>query len=599
MAIRKNIPLVDYTSRDFTSIKEQLRNYRRRYYSNVSRDENQASFDEMVEDEVAYVGDQLNFYLDYSINESFLPTAVEYNNVLKHGRTVGHKFKGNPSSSGIQTFFLIVPANAAGLGPDLAYIPFLKKGTELTSTAGTGFILNEDVNFSTSSNEVVVARVDEDTGTPTSYAIKAVGQIISGRLVEEIISVGDYEKLLRLELAGSDISEIISVQDSNGNDYFEVNYLTQDVVYKPLTNKGADGETVPNILKPFAVPRRFTVERLRNKTFIQFGYGSETDTSSDPIVDPAQVVLDVFGKDHIVDQSFDPTNLLGTDKLGISPANTNLRIVYRINTADNVNASEGSVNNVTNPIFEFDDISNLDDELVRSVVDSIETTNERSITGDVTLPTVDELKVQIFDTFGSQNRAVTNNDYKAISYNMPPKFGRIKRVNIIQDPDSFKRNLNMYVISEDANGSLTTATDTLKQNLKTWILSNKMINDTIDILDAKVVNFGIEFVIKSDRDSNRFDIVNRATERLRDAFQNKYDVGEPIDISKIYKLLNRVEGVVDTLKVNIFQKTGGNYSTTRFDIKSQTSADGTFIKVPRNVIVEVKYPDVDIVGSSK
>src|SRR3990167_6116951 len=191
---RRFLPLIKYTSLDFESIKRDLNDFRARYYSNISRDNAEASFDDMMLDTVSYVGDILSFYLDYSVNESFLDTAVEFNNVLRHGRTFGYRFTGNPSSSGIETFYIIIPANNTGLGPDVNYIPILKKDSELISLSGNGFMLNEDVVFSKPSNQIVVARVDEATGAPTAYAIKAFGKIISGRIVQEVIDVGDFEK---------------------------------------------------------------------------------------------------------------------------------------------------------------------------------------------------------------------------------------------------------------------------------------------------------------------------------------------------------------------------------------------------------------------
>ena len=72
---------------------------------------------------------------------------------------------------------------------------------------------------------------------------------------------------------------------------------------------------------------------------------------------------------------------------------------------------------------------------------------------------------------------------------MDPKYGKIKRCNIMRDPDSLKRNLNMYVLAEDQNGKLTSCNDSLKANLKMWINQYRMINDTIDILAGKIINF--------------------------------------------------------------------------------------------------------------
>jgi len=593
---RKNFPLVKYTNRDFESIKESLLDYKKRYYPNISKDQNESSFDDLMMDLVSYVGDQLSFYVDYSVNESFLDTAIEFNNVLKLGKQLGYKFRGNPTSTGIGTFFAIVPANAGGLGPDSAYLFTLKRGSELSSIGGNGFLLNEDIDFANPQNSVVVARVNESTGLPTAYAVKTHGKIISGRMVEEVINVGDFQKFLRLELSGRDISEVVSVVDSEGNEYFEVDYLSQDIIYKAIPNRADTSTTAPSLLRPFVVPRRFMVDRERTKTFLQFGFGSDRDVISDPLIDPTQVVLDIHGKNYISDVTFDPTNILGTDKLGIAPSNTILRVTYRVNTADNVNAAVNSVTQVVNPIVEFADMNSLNLEVVRGIIDSIEITNEEAIIGDITNPTVQELKLRIFDNFSSQNRAVTSLDYKSFVYAMPPEFGAIKRVNVIQDPDSFKRNLNMYVISEDNDGSLITTNQTIKENLKIWLQQGKMVNDTIDILDAKIINLGIDFVVAGDLEINKYDILNNCISVLRDEISKKE---EPFSITRIHKRLQKAIGVVDVIKVRIYQKKGGNYSDVRIDIDSLITPNGRFISCPQNVIFEIKYPNQDLRGSVK
>lgn len=589
---------IKYTARDFESIKREINEYRKRYYSNISKDENEAAFDEMMLDTVAYVGDILSFYTDYAANESFLNTSVEFENILKHGRSLGYKFKGNPSSFGIGTFYAIFPANSTGLGPDQNYLFNLKRGSEFASSDGTGYLLNQDVNFSDSRNEVVVARVDENTGIPTAYAIKTSGQLISGRVVEELIEVGAFQKFLRIELAGENISEILSVVDDEGNEYFEVDYLSQDVVFKAVSNRDTNtNEEVPNLLRPFVVPRRFVVERERVKTFLQFGFGSERDIKSDPLIDPSKVILDVFGKDYVTDSSFDPSNILGTDKMGISPSNTTLRVVYRVNTSENVNAAPDSITSVVNPIIQYNDITILDPEVIRAVNDSLEVTNEESIVGDVTLPTIDELKRRIFGSFGAQNRAVTAQDYKSLVYQMPPKFGAIKRVNIVQDQDSFKRNLNMYILAEAADGTFTYANSSLKQNLRTWILKSKAINDTIDIIDAKIINVGIDFTVVGELYKNKFEIRDEAIRAVQREFEKKLDIGEPLFITRIYDALKFVDGVVDVIKVNVFQKSGNSYSDVRVNIQNLLSPDGRFFKAPSNVVFEIKFPEIDIRGA--
>ena len=147
MANKKQLPAIKYTSRDFNSIKEDLVDYARRYYPNTFKDFNEAGFGALMLDTVSYVGDILSFYLDYSVNESFIDTAVEYNNVLKLGKQMGFRLQGNPTSYGIATLYVVVPANNSGMAPDSRYIPILKRNSSFNALNGASFLLNQDVNF--------------------------------------------------------------------------------------------------------------------------------------------------------------------------------------------------------------------------------------------------------------------------------------------------------------------------------------------------------------------------------------------------------------------------------------------------------------------
>ena len=129
---KRNIP-INYTSRDFDSIRQDLTNYAKRYYPDTFKDFSEASFGSLMLDTVAYVGDIMSFYLDYQVNESFIDTAVEYNNVVRLAKQMGYKYQGPKSTTGIVSFYAIVPANMTGLGPDTSYLPILKVNTVVSS----------------------------------------------------------------------------------------------------------------------------------------------------------------------------------------------------------------------------------------------------------------------------------------------------------------------------------------------------------------------------------------------------------------------------------------------------------------------------------
>jgi hypothetical protein len=588
---------IKYTSREFDSIKNDLIEHAKRYYPDTFKDFNEASFGALMLDTVAYIGDILSFYLDYQVNESYLDSAIEYDNVIRLARQMGYKFKANPSSFGTVAIYVIVPASTSGLGPDTAYLPMLKKGTQLSSTSGNTFMLDEEVRFDDPSNEIVAARTDSTTGLPTHYAIRSYGRIVSGIFSVESVSIGSFERFRKIKLDSNNISEVVSVTDSEGNEYLEVEHLSQNTVYKEVVNKDDNKDTVPSLLRPLIVPRRFVVEREKNNIFLQFGYGGPSEIRTPSVAEPKNVVLQLNGRSHITDKSFDPYRLLNTDKFGIAPANTTLTITYRTNTAANVNAAAGSVTKVVNPLVEFADRGSLSNTKVNEVISSFESFNEEPIVGDTRLPTSEEIKRRTIDFFATQNRAVTQLDYEALVYSMPEKFGSVKRCKIIRDPDSLRRNLNLYLISENSRGKLTTTNTTIKENVKTWLSRSKMISDTIDILDAKVVNIGVEFEVVADEESNKFQILSDCNQAVRDVLAITPYIGEPLYITDIYSALNKVKGVVDAKRVNITRKLGARYSTTRFNINEAMSADGRYISIPKNVIAEIKFPDTDIKGA--
>jgi len=582
---------IDYTARNFSSIKQELVGYARRYYPETFKDFNEASFGALMVDMVSYVGDMLSFYVDYQANESFLQTAIEYQNVVKLARQLGYKFNASPTSHGVLTFYVLVPISTTGAGPDINYLPILKRGSTFRSTNGASFITTEDVNFADSTNEVVVGTVDDVLGSPLTYAVKASARCISGQYAALDYEIGGFQKFRKLEIPGGQIvSEIISVRDENGNEYIEVDYLSQDVVYRSIINPDANQRILaPRIMKPVAVPRRFVVEREATNTYIVFGHGSEADLSIDPVAEPNKVILDLHGKEHVIDKSFDPTNLISSDKLGVGPENTVLTVIFRTSRSTTVNSPANTVNRPIDANFKFDSKHSLSDIKMNRVINSLQINNESPIIGDPVNVSTDEIRQKAYGTFYSQNRAVTLQDYKNLVYSMPLRFGAISRCAIMKDDDSFKKNLNLYTICKNQNGTLTPPNITLKQNLKTWLNQYRMINDSIDILDAKIINLGLDFEIITRPGVNKSVMLSRCIAALSELFMTPPDIGEFLEITKIYKTLNLIDGVADTVNVKIIQKFGAGYADTFFDIETAYSADRRFIRVPKDTIYEFRY----------
>jgi hypothetical protein len=596
---KKDKKLIRYTDRDFNSIKESLIRYTKRYYPDVYQDFSEASFGSLMLDTVAYVGDVLSFYLDYQTNESFLDTTIEYDNIIRHGEQVGYKQPLRANSFGIITLYVLTPIVNNGTTPDVDYLPTLVRGSTFSSSGGQVFTLIDDVDFSNPDNEVITATSNTGTGTPTAYAVRAYGRVISGELNEQKINVGNFTRFLTVPLADPNITEIVSVIDTEGHEYFEVDYLSQDTIFRSVTNK--DPETsryVTEKIVTTSVPRRFVTFNRFGQIFIKFGYGSESSLKTDNVTHPSNIALKMHGKEYEKEVGFDPSKLLETDKFGITPANTTLNVVYRTNTVENVNVASKGLNKVIEALLVFGSNA-TNSEKINLVRESIEVVNEKPILGGVSLPTAVELKQRVNDTFASQNRAVTADDYEALIYRMPAKFGRIKRAKILRDHDSFKRNLNLYILSEDSKGNFIVSNSLLKNNLKIWINNYRMINDTIDILDPKIVNIKISFVAVVDYAQNKFDALDAAIDEVGEMFEEKLDIGQSIQITKIYNILNNLEEIVDVTNVKIEYQSGDKYSDETLNIEDYISADGRILYAPENVVYELKYPNLDIKGTIK
>tara|TARA_R110000822_G_scaffold88329_1_gene204648 strand:+ start:256 stop:2052 length:1797 start_codon:yes stop_codon:yes gene_type:complete len=587
-------PVINYTNRDYETIRQDLNQIAERFYPDTFQDFSEASFGSMMLDAVAYVGDQLSFYLDYNVNESFLDTSYQFNNIIRHGRVLGYKNSGRPSTFGTVALYILVPASETGIGPDTDYIPIVKRGTRFTSTNGLNFVLVEDIDMSESSNPVVVARTDAITGAPTFFAIKSYGNVVSGYFNTESIDIGTFQRFRRVELNSPNVSEIISVFDSEGNEYFEVEYLSQDTVFKTLSNKNYKNDNVPSVMKPLLVNRKFVTVFDNNGVSLQFGSGDEL--SADLIAEPQSLAIEVFGKSYVTDTTFDPSKLASNKYYGIVPQSTTLTILYRQTNPTNSNVGAGAINSISSRIIEFEDVGSLVSSKASAVRTSLEVTNESPIVGNVSNPTPSEVKQRIYDTFPTQNRAVTQRDYENLIYRMPSKFGSIKRCSVQKDPDSQKRNLNVYIISENSQGKLTQSNSAIKNNIKTWINHYRMINDTIDILDTFIVNIGINFVVKTETNVDKFKVLNDCVGALATEFATPMFIGESLSYSKIFNILNNVVGVNSTVKAQIVNKNSANYSNVFFSIQENVSPNGDSLIAPKNAIFELKFPEIDIKG---
>jgi phage-related baseplate assembly protein len=254
---------------------------------------------------------------------------------------------------------------------------------------------------------------------------------------------------------------------------------------------------------------------------------------------------------------------------------------------------------VSNPILEFPDESVIANSLRSQVLNSIECINEEPLNATSQGITNEELKERAKAYYAAQNRAVTKQDYESLIYQMPRKFGAVTRANIVNDPSSTNRNIDIYVISEDNNGRLAKTNQVIKNNIKNYLSHYIPINDSVTLKDAFVVNFGLEFTVLNDKNYDSQTVLFRCQEKIKEYFSEHLYIGEPLYLSRLYEIINNVEGVYDVKRVKAFNKTNGNYSQINYNMENSLSKDGSYYKIPKNIILEIKYPNIDIKGTVK
>jgi hypothetical protein len=125
------------------------------------------------------------------------------------------------------------------------------------------------------------------------------------------------------------------------------------------------------------------------------------------------------------------------------------------------------------------------------------------------------------------------------------------------------------------------------------------MNDQIEIYDPKIVNFRIEFTVMVDKRFSQDAVLRQCISEVKSLYSDKMYIGEPLYVTRVYEILNRVDGVVDVRKVKVYNKTGGAYSSVNLDMDKVLSKDGTFFHTPDNTILELRFPDEDIKGIAK
>ena len=622
MKVRRNI---NYLNKDFTDYRSQLIDFSQTYFPNTYTDFTETSPGMMFIEQAAYVGDVLSYYLDNQIQENFAQFARQTSNLYDLSYMYGYKPKVTGLATVNLSFFQLVPSIASGSGGDTLYVPnyeyslFLDSNTSATTDNGITFTIEDPVDFSVSNSldttSVSVAQVSNNE--PTYYLLKKDRKALSGEIKTITFDFSTPQEFATVLIEDNSIGGIIDCFDSEGRQWYEVDYLGQELVFNGIKNTNTNdpnnyqnSDDTPYLLQTKQVQRRFTSRFLdSNKLQLQFGAGNPNDTDEDIIPNPMNVGLGLpFEKDKLT-TAYSPTNFIFTNTYGIAPSNTTLTIRYLKGGGVGSNVAANTVNQINNSSARFLK-QNLNSSTAQYIFDSLQVNNPIAASGGKGGDTAVQLRQNAISQINSQLRNVTADDYLVRALSMPPKYGIISKA-ITQKPNVYqnsylsnnkfndqKTTLCIYVLSQNLNGNLVNASNSLKNNLKTYINQYRMIGDSIDIKDAFVINIGVNFEIITEPNYNNNQVLTDCIVELKDFFNiNNWQINQPIILRDLTNILNSVAGVQTVNNISINNKAGttSGYSQYAYDI-SGALQNGTIFPSLDPSIFEVKFPDADIIG---
>ncbi len=437
---------IKYLNKDFTQFRGNLIEFAKTYFPQTYSDFNESSPGMMFIEMASYIGDSLSYYVDDTLKESLMVHADDIENVIALSQYLGYKPKVTSPSVTTLSVYQLVPSIGTGADNtfDETYFLRIKEGMRAESTNGVQFVTQDVVDFSDESDrEVTIYQTDSISGEATFYLVKKFVQAISADVKIEEETFGSYKEFQSIELGDTNIIDIYDVRGSDGNKFYEVPYLAQELVFVDYPNTENNDpdlfqfkETTPYILNTLKTSRRFVKQvNPDSTTTIQFGSGDPTVSEETIIPSFKNVGLGLPNSISKLEESFDPTNFLKTKTYGTSPSNTTITVKYLVGGGVESNVKKGSITQINGVEYEEDTTKFSDTQLglYNAAKNSIAVDNEVPATGGKGGDTMEEIRQNALANFGSQNRAVTAKDYQVRALSMPTKFGSIAKAYATAD----------------------------------------------------------------------------------------------------------------------------------------------------------------------
>jgi hypothetical protein len=615
---------ISYLGKDFGQFRKNLIDFTKQYFPEKYADFNESSPGMVFLELAAYVGDVLSYYADTNLKESLLEQASERANIYDIAKSLGYKPNNVVPAYVMLDVFQLVPAIGTGnnVRPDFDYALSIKPGMRVKQSDGPAtFRTLDSLDFGYSSSldttEVTIYESDATTKLPTYYLLKKQIKAVSGDVKTATFTFTTpvaYDKII---LPETNIIEIVSVTESDGDNWYEVPYLAQDTIFEAVPNLAENDPDLsqyrsasPSLLKLRKTSKRF-ITRLRsdNKLEIQFGAGISDNNDEELIPNPDNVGNGLAGFRKNLDVDIDPSNFLYTRTYGQAPANTTLSVTYTVGNGIVDNVPVGVLTNISFVEYNDDINTTTSGALVNFVKTTLASNNSSLATGAKTADSVQDIKNNALANFATQNRLVTREDYIIRAYSMPAKFGSVSKAYIVPDDQISQQDfqetkvpnplaMNMYVLGFNSDKQLVELNQSVKENLKNYLNYYRILTDAINIKDAFIINLAADFEISVLPNYNSNEVLLKCINALKDFFNvDRWQINQPIIKSDITTTIANVKGVQSVIGVsisNVYDSDFG-YSGNVYDLASATK-NGVIYPSLDPSIFEVKFPNKDIKG---
>lgn len=620
---------VNYTSKDFSTIKADLIEYTKAYFPDTYKDFNETSPGMMLIELSSYVGDVLSYYIDYNYKENLLATATEKRNVRRLAEFLGYKVPNKTPSVVSLKVTTTIDANADGT-PNYGQAPSsIDSGLQIASNVDSQILFETtgeiDFTSSGSGDPAISAPTLDSNGEAESYTLTRYVRAVSGKTKSKSFTITSPSKFLELDLGDDNVVEILSCTDSSRLTWYEVDYLAQEKVLKEThysddttRDSAYDQGNATTVLSSIPVP--YVAEYIKtNKKFISkfdedtqtykvcFGNGLFRFSNSGSNVDPVEQAGVTINGTNIADIPGAIGSTIGNNlNLGETPANTIMTFSYRVGGGATSNVQAG----------ELTTINNAPDGVTISV------TNDEPSVGGTDGQTVDEIRHNAGAFFATQLRCVTKEDYTARIQSIPTKFGSIAK-SFVERLDG--GTLLVSTLSYNQNKQLVQTPQLVLQNIATYLNQFRMINDQVDfgfnlkevLFSGYIINFGVNFKVNYDRRFNPTEVKLNVIQVIKDFFKvEKMQFRQSINMNDLQYNILGLSGVIGVKELILFQDGNDEYASGRkfyyyrgdgevigddvnygfqYDFHSSLE-DGIYRPSVSPAVFELKNPNQDIYG---